>query len=79
MQIISNSCDFTNLILKNTELVDLDPEKVQEAENDLDKDNDNKIQWAEIYQQNITKIEADSNDLLGQLVDTKDQEEDNNE
>ncbi|RIB16743.1 hypothetical protein C2G38_2189104 [Gigaspora rosea] len=38
-QNISKSCDFTNLILKITELVDLDPEEVQEAPNeDVDKE-----------------------------------------
>ncbi|RIB01834.1 hypothetical protein C2G38_2229533 [Gigaspora rosea] len=38
-QNISKGCDFTNLILKITELVDLDPEEVQEALNeDVDKE-----------------------------------------
>ncbi|KAF0552623.1 hypothetical protein F8M41_021480 [Gigaspora margarita] len=40
MQNILNGCDFTNLILKITELVDLDPEGDQEPENDLDEDVD---------------------------------------
>ena len=40
MQNISKGCDFTNLILKITELVDLDPEEVQEAEKDPNKDVD---------------------------------------
>ncbi|CAG8843342.1 27522_t:CDS:2, partial [Gigaspora margarita] len=30
-------CNFTNLILKITKLVDLDPEEVQEAEKDLEE------------------------------------------
>ncbi|RIB01692.1 hypothetical protein C2G38_2230024 [Gigaspora rosea] len=38
-QNISKGCDFTNLILKITELVDLDPEEVQEApDKDVDKE-----------------------------------------
>ncbi|CAG8840438.1 21211_t:CDS:1, partial [Cetraspora pellucida] len=32
-----------------------------------------------IYQQNLIEIETDSNNLLGQPVDTKDQEEDNDD
>ena len=41
MQNISKGCDFTNLILKITELVDLDPEEVQEApDEDIDKEKD---------------------------------------
>ncbi|RIB01278.1 hypothetical protein C2G38_2231349 [Gigaspora rosea] len=40
-QNILKSCDFTNLILKITELVDLDPEEVQEAlDEDIDKEKD---------------------------------------
>ncbi|RIB07320.1 hypothetical protein C2G38_2214764 [Gigaspora rosea] len=40
-QNISKGCDFTNLILKITELVDLDPEEVQEApDEDVDKEKD---------------------------------------
>ncbi|RIB12460.1 hypothetical protein C2G38_2200606 [Gigaspora rosea] len=38
-QNISKGCDFTNLILKITELEDLDPEEVQEApDEDVDKE-----------------------------------------
>jgi len=40
MQNISKGCDFTNLILKITELVNLDLEEVQEAEKDPDQDVD---------------------------------------
>ncbi|RIB08816.1 hypothetical protein C2G38_2210618 [Gigaspora rosea] len=40
-QNISKGCDLTNLILKITELVDLDPEEVQEApDEDVDKEKD---------------------------------------
>ncbi|RIB12103.1 hypothetical protein C2G38_2201588 [Gigaspora rosea] len=40
-QNISNGCDFTNIILKITELVDLDLEEVQEApDEDVDKEKD---------------------------------------